>query len=234
MDHRTCKTCHIPQPESEFYHRSDGLLSLHCKACTRAAVRESGAKARRTEGMAVRRLRVVTVIDGIEGQVCHTCGVWKPLTAYHVVTERVLAHCKECYRPVLREQSVRTYPARKASGQAGAARRAAYWRNPDWYRARAKHRRAMTQGAPISDLTSAEWTAILAAYEGCCAYCDAPGTTQDHVLPLSRGGNHTAANIVPACRSCNSRKRTRTPEEWGREIRPPKRPVSLTPPPVQH
>jgi 5-methylcytosine-specific restriction endonuclease McrA len=29
-------------------------------------------------------------------------------------------------------------------------------------------------------------------------------------VPLSRGGSHTASNIVPACRSCNSSKGARS------------------------
>lgn len=32
----------------------------------------------------------------------------------------------------------------------------------------------------------------------------------DHVVPLICGGAHSADNIVPACRSCNSRKNSRS------------------------
>ena len=56
-------------------------------------------------------------------------------------------------------------------------------------------------------VTAKEWRAILESYGGRCAYCGSPGRTQDHVVPISRGGTHTADNVVPACRSCNSRKR---------------------------
>ena len=50
---------------------------------------------------------------------------------------------------------------------------------------------------------------------GACTYC---GSTEsialDHVMPWSRGGDDTADNLVLACRSCNSQKGAKTPEEW--------------------
>lgn len=69
-------------------------------------------------------------------------------------------------------------------------------------------RRALKLGAPVCDLTRKQWDAIKAAFEQRCVYCgQQPGSlTQDHLIPLTRGGSHTASNVVPACRPCNSRK----------------------------
>ncbi|MDB4875733.1 MAG: hypothetical protein JWM41_2179 [Gemmatimonadetes bacterium] len=36
----------------------------------------------------------------------------------------------------------------------------------------------------------------------------------DHVIPISRGGSHTRENVVPACRSCNSKKGDLMLLEW--------------------
>lgn len=72
-----------------------------------------------------------------------------------------------------------------------------------------RRRRAKVLGAPISDFTPAQWKEMQAAYDHRCAYCRkrAKGRlTQDHLTPLSKGGSHTASNVVPACRSCNSKK----------------------------
>jgi hypothetical protein len=80
------------------------------------------------------------------------------------------------------------------------------------YRANKKH-------APINDFTDYDWNDLLFIYDHRCAYCrkdeiKAGGLTQDHVIPLSRSGNHSIDNIVPSCRSCNSRKKDKTLEEW--------------------
>lgn len=50
-----------------------------------------------------------------------------------------------------------------------------------------------------------------------CAYCGNVfvdvDLTVEHILPVSRGGRLTWTNVVTACRSCNTRKGNRTPEE---------------------
>ena len=57
-------------------------------------------------------------------------------------------------------------------------------------------------------------------YGGRCYYCGAAADTLDHRIPICRGGTNLPANLVPACRSCNSRKRHRTEGEWRRWFRP--------------
>jgi 5-methylcytosine-specific restriction endonuclease McrA len=50
-----------------------------------------------------------------------------------------------------------------------------------------------------------------------CMYCGEPSAdgslTRDHVMPLSRGGADIWANVVAACKDCNTRKGGRTPEQ---------------------
>lgn len=47
-----------------------------------------------------------------------------------------------------------------------------------------------------------------------CNYCDNLADTIDHIVPLSRGGTNYENNLVPACRSCNSKKRDKLISEW--------------------
>lgn len=51
-----------------------------------------------------------------------------------------------------------------------------------------------------------------------CVYCgrkDSP-LALDHVVPRIQGGTDDPANLVPACKPCNSSKGGRTPEQWRR------------------
>lgn len=75
------------------------------------------------------------------------------------------------------------------------------------------HRRRLLFDGITCDLTVEQWEMIKAAYNYRCAYCrKKKPLTQDHVVPVSKGGAHTASNIVPACQSCNSSKRAGPPK----------------------
>lgn len=57
------------------------------------------------------------------------------------------------------------------------------------------------------DLTKQDWEEILSTFNHRCAYCGKSEKLEmDHVIPISKGGATTKENIVPACRSCNSKK----------------------------
>ena len=71
-----------------------------------------------------------------------------------------------------------------------------------------------------NDLTDEQWTALRDAWGG-CAYCGSGVVSlqKDCVLALSRGGRYTLANVVPACRSCNSSKCNSETTTWMRRKR---------------
>lgn len=54
--------------------------------------------------------------------------------------------------------------------------------------------------------------------KGRCHYCGRPTParelTMDHIVPLVRGGRSTRGNVVPACKECNTRKKSLLPMEW--------------------
>jgi 5-methylcytosine-specific restriction endonuclease McrA len=53
----------------------------------------------------------------------------------------------------------------------------------------------------------------------CCAYCGAKADTVDHVVPRSRGGDHSWENCVACCSTCNHRKGDRLLSELGWTLR---------------
>ena len=73
--------------------------------------------------------------------------------------------------------------------------------------ARAARKRKTRMSRVVHDLTDTQWAALMDAWAG-CAYCGSPALAlqKDCVLPISRGGRYTLANVVPACRSCNASK----------------------------
>lgn len=78
-----------------------------------------------------------------------------------------------------------------------------------------QRRRARIAGATVVPFTYAQLLESYAArgLSG-CNYCPGPYESDDHVIPLSRGGAHSLENLAPACMACNAEKGARTPEEW--------------------
>jgi len=51
-----------------------------------------------------------------------------------------------------------------------------------------------------------------------CQYCGGAAESIDHVVPRSRGGEHSWENVVAACKRCNSQKRDRLLHETGMRL----------------
>jgi 5-methylcytosine-specific restriction endonuclease McrA len=53
--------------------------------------------------------------------------------------------------------------------------------------------------------------------KGRCHYCGrstpAQELTMDHIVPIARGGKSTKGNVVPACKTCNNKKKQMLPME---------------------
>lgn len=96
----------------------------------------------------------------------------------------------------------------------------AKWRraNPEAGRTVSQRYAARKRNLP-STLTTKQWLSCLEYWNHTCAYCGAQQSfwhvlEQEHHVPVSTGGGYTADNIVPACKSCNSRKLDRVASDW--------------------
>jgi 5-methylcytosine-specific restriction endonuclease McrA len=74
---------------------------------------------------------------------------------------------------------------------------------------RKKNQRAMLREAP-GKCSDQQWQARCEYFGWLCWYCRTPlceeTVTQDHRIPISKGGSNWPSNLVPACIGCNSAK----------------------------
>jgi len=85
-------------------------------------------------------------------------------------------------------------------------------RNKDKILMKVRKRRALKKGAEGSH-TLGDWQTLKAQYNWVCPSCKKSEPeiklTEDHIIPLSKGGSDNIENIQPLCLSCNSRKHVR-------------------------
>lgn len=86
------------------------------------------------------------------------------------------------------------------------------WRDQHADRSRMHGRVTQHNQRGLGKITADDWETILDMCGRRCAYC---GVRDDllieHVIPLGDGGRNEAANVVPACGSCNHVKGNRGP-----------------------
>lgn len=190
---KRCRICLVEKDETEFYpHKQtrDRLMG-ECKECSRAAAN---------------RYR--------EEHPTYTADRWRDNKVELSAQHRDYVARKLLEDPEWRHNRyVKCYYS-SPDVRAKAIARAIIWcaENPERRNligvAYAERRRGMIGDAYIGP---DEIEQLFESFGWTCAYCgrsDAP-LTVDHVLALSRGGRHEIENLVPACRSCNSRKNAR-------------------------
>lgn len=129
---------------------------------------------------------------------------------------RELDHKRWASNPERREQDRQRWEKRKVSGY-NEHERERYKQNPLPKMLKANKRRVLklnTKGTHDEQQLRAKYE----YYGKRCYYCQKEISinelTEDHRIPLSKGGADWIANIVPACRSCNSRKGNKTESEY--------------------
>ena len=154
--------------------------------------------------------------DEYDGR-CRSCRVAKSIRYFQTPKGKMAkakADQKWAQSP-LGKTSQRTVKQRHKKTPKGQASEARYLASPvgrqtavrKAQRYRARKRAVLSEPYSVAD--------VYAKTGGLCYYDDTHiATTIDHVVPISRGGQDTFENVVPACKSCNSRKADKMPEEW--------------------
>lgn len=117
---------------------------------------------------------------------CVGCKTWLALA---LVDRR--SHCRSCHNRIARER---------------------YASDAQYRFERRQHAYARKRGIESVPQEGAEL--LMHEFGGQCAYCNAPATTWDHVVPISKGGRTTPDNILPACAPCNSSKKDQNVWNW--------------------
>ena len=196
-------------------------LKLPCRQATAPSPKFLDRQAKRLRDNPPHKGHVIYPVierDGVPSKCCSKCETWKPLAGFgkssNGTNGGVRNICKICEYASQKKRLAEDPDARSASVQNALRYQARHPEKTKIIRQVCRHRRRVRE-LDGPGITTEEWEEIVARFGGICAYCKiAPGTTMDHVVPLSHGGAHAPSNVVPACRKCNSSKHASTPEEW--------------------
>lgn len=208
IETKTCRTCKQDKAKNLFYKNTqskDGLAGK-CADCIKIIRKEWDRKYNSTPKARNTAKRYYYSEKGQSAK-----------TAYREIYEQTPEQ-KEKYRIAAREhEKEEKYKERRkkydqsVKGKIAKAERDKRFFKTDkgrFSKNKVAIRRKHQIKATDCSLTRDQWKEIKRRFGYACAYC---GKVQkkpemDHVIPLSKGGPHSAENIVPACRTCNATK----------------------------
>lgn len=211
-----CKRCNqdYPRTNEYFYRHSrtkDRLYSI-CKSCSSKASLKWQAENPDKAKAANKKYR-----KAHPDRVAARSRRWRSNNREHV--RELKRNWRNANIDAQRERDRQRYAANPTPWRV----RSAQWRksNPQQHNALARNYRARKANAEGShNKQDIEW--IGASQDWLCYWCNADCSqehTVDHIIALSNGGCNGPENLVVACKSCNSSKSARLPEEWNAETR---------------
>lgn len=223
----TCTKCGETKTLSEFHKVSAAAHSTNvrtdCKACTSARAKEyRGTHKAEIKASVQKHLRArdESRVLSLADRECRKCGAVKPVSEFYKDYQTVSGYhaaCAECVRVSHKPYWDKFYSIHRAEIIEATAE---YERSHPEYRNAKNHRRRALRIGAIGSCSTEQLKARFEFYGNRCAYCGAPATDGDHVIALARGGSNWPANIRPACKSCNSSKRTKKLfTEWNPGVR---------------
>lgn len=195
-------------------------VNVTCRECRNARQRERyAANLEASREAATGRMRKHR--GGLKGNANarkHVCAQGHPYDVENTYVYKGNRQCKTCRKQRVTESFERHKPKRVAEQRAYYERNreklvagSVQWAKDNPERAALTSRLKKQRRRAAGVLTAAEWRQIQAQYGHRCLACGSDGPlTIDHIVPVSKGGANTAANVQPLCGPCNSSKGTKT------------------------
>jgi 5-methylcytosine-specific restriction endonuclease McrA len=149
-------------------------------------------------------------VNGVTMYKCVKCGAWFPFDS-----RKRIAVCSSCINPEP-PKLLRHIDFEKFREVNAEYINSLYEKRRERQRRNAQRRRAAKANV-AANFTAEDWERCKETFQHRCAYCGRKRKlTQDHIVPVIKGGGYTIDNIVPACLSCNVSKRDNDMSEWYR------------------
>lgn len=232
---RLCKKCSILYPFTpEFWHKDkkgkDGLSST-CKECKKVKSRnwhhenQEFANHRSHEYYHSHKEERREYINENADKIAQQKREWRHNNPDLVAAQKrrsanrhqskINAYHREWYKRNRKRiiENLTPEHRRKANANSRAWAKA----NPDKVRNNTHLRRARMAGNGGEGYTKADHDLQLRSQKGLCWWCGKPmgnDVTQDHIVSIKLGGQHSPRNIVLAHKSCNCSKQEKLPQDW--------------------
>lgn len=203
--YKTCKVCNVKKA-LDSYHKaavnSDGHRNT-CKTCTK-----NQDAARYASNPARQRERALAYYHAHKQDAAQRSARRYALNRQKISEKRKQHRQENIWEYKKKERA--SYQRNKQ--QKRKAAKDYEKRFPEKSRLRNATRRAKLKQASIYQIAPSE---IKRLYSQSCLFCGATEAIDlDHAIPLSRGGRHSIANLIPLCDNCNSTKYNKTIMEW--------------------
>lgn len=221
---KVCTKCNLELPATkEYFHaKKNGLYGLasQCKKCrkeyfdSRKGIKQEYDKQYREENKAhLRKIKKIYTENNKEKKKEYD------KNRYELNKEYFSERSKRYYKQnaeIIKANSQKWYEENKEY----ANKQSLEWhrRNREkshFIKSRNRYKRKQQAKDLPCSFTKKDWLTTKKYFNYECAYCGVKSKlTQDHFIPVSKGGEYTINNIVPVCKSCNSSKLNKDFQEW--------------------
>jgi len=218
LEKKVCKNCKIEKDISEFYkdkYAKDGLCN-RCKDCMKIYCAENKNKISERSEKYNDNHKVQKAKYDKQYRINNSAHILEYAKTYREKNKEKMAKYSKEYCNKHKEQ-IKIRTKRWAENNSERSKKShRVWTINNNERCRIAWQKSAAKRKQLpSTLTICQWELIKSYFGNSCAYCGSrENLQQDHFIPLSKGGEYTHNNIVPACEKCNTSKKTTSFFEW--------------------